>query len=221
VRPRDLGGSGRPSGLLCRWTAPVTSTRVAAQRSNRETDDGADDAAAATDREDVPDLSARLDVWVSEGVIDRVHADAIATFESRRRPSSSGPRVTPVVEGLGYLGSALAIAAGATALGGQWTELSTAIRITIAAVLWLSLLAAGWRFRDGPSPALVRLSRVLWFLSAAALAWTSQLAFDEGFDVDGRSALLGTGVATTSSPLPSTSFGRAVSSSWRSPAGWS
>jgi hypothetical protein len=130
-------------------------------------------------------------------VIDRVQADAIAAFESGRRPWSGRPRVTPVVEGLGYLGSALAIAAGATALGGQWSELSTATRITIAAVLWLSLLAAGWRFRDGPSPALVRLARVLWFLSAAALAWTSQLAFDEGFDVDGRSGLIGTGITTT------------------------
>jgi hypothetical protein len=146
------------------------------------------------DRKDIQDLAARLAVWVAEGVIDRADADAIAAFESAR-PSARGPRVTPVAEGLAYLGGALAVAAGGTALGGQWSELSTATRIAIAAVIWLSLFVAGWRFRDGPSPPLVRLSRVLWFLSAAALAWTSHLVFEEGFDVDSRSELVASGVA--------------------------
>lgn len=146
------------------------------------------------DGNDGPDLAARLDVWVSEGLIDPTQADAIAGFEFGPRPPR-GPRVTPTVEGLAYLGGALAVAAGGTALGGQWSELSTATRIAIAAVIWLSLLAAGWRFRGG-SPPLVRLSGVLLFLSAAALAWTSHLAFAEGFDVDGRSGLVATGIAT-------------------------
>lgn len=146
------------------------------------------------ERNEIPELAAQLDRWVSEGLIDRADADAIAAFESRRRPLPSGPRVTPVAEGLAYLGGALAVAAGATALGGQWSELSTAARTAIAAVVWLSLLAAGWRFRDG-SPPLVRLSRVLWLLSAAALAWTANLVFEEGFDVDGGSTLAASGIA--------------------------
>jgi hypothetical protein len=150
------------------------------------------------DRKDIQDLAARLAVWVAEGEIDRADADAIAAFESGR-PSARGPRVTPVAEGLAYLGGALAVAAGGTALGGQWSELSTATRIAIAAVIWLSLFVAGWRFRDGPSPPLVRLSRVLWFLSAAALAWTSHLVFEEGFDVDSRLELVASGVVRPSS----------------------
>ena len=148
------------------------------------------------DREHIPDLTARLELWVSEGVIDRADADAIAAFESGR-PTSRGPRVTPVAEGLAYLGGALAVAAAGTALGGRWSEVSTAGRIAIATAIWLSLLAAGWRFRDGPSSPLVRLSRVLWLLSAAALAWTSQLAFAEGLDADGRAGLVASGVAMT------------------------
>jgi hypothetical protein len=104
--------------------------------------------------------------------------------------------VTPVAEGLAYLGGALAVAAAGTALGGQWSQLSTSIRIAIAAAVWLSLLLAGWWFRDGPSPPLVRLSRVLWLLSAAALAWTSELVFEEGFDVDGQAGLAASGAAT-------------------------
>ena len=149
------------------------------------------------DGTNIPDLAERLETWVSEGVISRADADAVAAFEAGRRPPPGGPQVTPVAEGLAYLGSALAVAAAGTALGGQWSQLSTPLRISIAAAIWLSLLLAGWLFRDGPSPQLVRLSRVLWFLSAAALAWTCQLVLDEGFDVDGRSGLVASGVATT------------------------
>ena len=150
----------------------------------------------APDLNDVPDLTERLDTWVSEGVVSKVAADAIAAFESERRPPLSGPRVTPVVEGLAYLGGALAVAAAGTALGGQWSQLATPLRISIAAAIWLSLLLAGWWFRDGPTPPLVRLSRILWLLSAAALAWTSELVFDDGFDVDGQARFAASGAAT-------------------------
>ena len=150
----------------------------------------------APDLKDVPDLAERLDTWVSEGVVSKAAADAIAAFESERRPSLSGPRVTPVVEGLAYLGGALAVAAAGTALGGQWSQLSTELRISITAAIWFSLLLGGWWFRDGPTPPLVRLSRVLWLLSAAALAWTSELVLDDGFDVDGQARFAASGAAT-------------------------
>jgi len=144
----------------------------------------------------VPDLTERLETWVSEGVISRADANAIAAFESGRRPPSGGAGVTPVAEGLAYLGGALAVAAAGTALGGQWSQLSTALHIAIAAAIWLSLLLAGWWFRDGPSPPMVRLSRLLWLLSAAALAWTAELVFEEGFDVDGQAGFAASGAAT-------------------------
>jgi hypothetical protein len=149
------------------------------------------------DRVDRPnDLAERVDTWVSEGVISRTAADAIAVFERGRRPAPSGPRVTPVAEGLAYLGGALAVAAAGTALGGQWSDVSTAGHIAIAVAIWLTLLAAGWWFRDGPTPALRRLSRVLWLVSAAALAWTTELVFDEAL-TDGGSGLLAPGLTTT------------------------
>jgi hypothetical protein len=144
-----------------------------------------------------PDLTERLEAWVSEGVIDRSAADAIAAFEAGRRPPPSGVRVTPAAEGLAYLGGALAVAAAGTALGGQWHNLSTAAHIAIPAAIWLALFFVGWRFRDGSTAPLARLSRVLWVLSAAALAWTAGLAFGEGLDLGEQAAFRMTGVATT------------------------
>ena len=136
------------------------------------------------DRRDGPnDLAERLDAWVSEGLITRAAADAITAFESGRRSTPSGPGVTPVAEGLAYLGGALAIAAGGTVIGGEWSELSTGVRIAVPAVLWVVTLVVGWRLRTSDAPALVRLSQVLWLLSAPALAWAVELAADEALDV--------------------------------------
>jgi hypothetical protein len=131
-------------------------------------------------------------------VITEAQAEAIAAFESGRRPPgrrASG--VTPVAEGLAYLGGALAVAAAGTALGGRWDEIPPGAHIAIVAAVWLALLMAGWRFRDGPSPALVRLSRVLWLLSAAALAWTAQLVVDEGLELANPPSRLAPGAAMT------------------------
>ena len=124
------------------------------------------------DGTNIPDLAERIERWVSERVISREDADAIAAFESGRTTAPRGRRVTPVTEALAYLGAALAVAAGATVLGGEWDGLSAAGRIAVPGTIWLVLFGAGWWIRGATSPALVRLGRILWFLSAAALAWT-------------------------------------------------
>jgi hypothetical protein len=147
--------------------------------------------------EPTPALDERLETWVSEGVITRGQAEAIADFEAGRRPARRAPGITPVAEGLAYLGGALALAAGGTALGGTWDGIPVGGHIAIVAALWLGLLVAGWRFRDGPSPALVRLSRVLWLLSAAALAWAALLVADEGLQLGDRPIRLASGAAMT------------------------
>ncbi|HEX6401331.1 MAG TPA: DUF2157 domain-containing protein, partial [Actinomycetota bacterium] len=147
--------------------------------------------------EPAPSLEERLETWVSEGVITETQAEAIAAFEAGRRPPGRATGITPVAEGLAYLGGALALAAGGTALGGGWDEIPAGAHIAIVATLWLALLVGGWRFRDGPSPALVRLSRVLWLLSAAAFAWTAQLLVDEGLQLDGGPVRLASGAAMT------------------------
>lgn len=142
-----------------------------------------------------PDIAARLEVWVSEGLIRRADADAIAAFEAAEPAAPPARRVTPVAEALAYLGGALAVAAGGTALGGEWTRLSTAVRIGTVAATWLALFVVGWRLHDPRSPALERLSRVLWLLSALSLAWTAQLVVDEGFGSNGRWGFEAAGVA--------------------------
>ena len=126
-------------------------------------------------------LTQRLDIWVAERVISRADADAIAAFESRRPTVPEGRGVTPVTEALAYLGAALAIAAGATVLGGEWDGLSTAGRIAVPGTIWLVLFGVGWSIRGATSPPRVRLARILWFLSAAALTWTVGSVVVDGF----------------------------------------
>jgi Predicted membrane protein (DUF2157) len=154
-------------------------------------------SAPPPDRKSILDLAERLDVWVSEGVIDRADADAIAAFESGKQAPARGGRVTPVAEALAYLGGALAVAAAATALGGEWSELSSAARIVLVGAVWVASFVAGWRVHDPSAPSLVRLSRVLWLVSALALAWAAQLVVDEGFGFDGDRGFEASGLAMT------------------------
>lgn len=135
--------------------------------------------------EEIPNLTERLDTWVTERVISREDADAIAAFESGRGPVPRGRGVTPVTEALAYLGAALAVAAGGTVLGGEWDGLSAAGRIAVPGTIWLALFAAGWWIRGAASSPMVRLARVLWFLSAASLAWTVGSVVEDGFGSEG------------------------------------
>ncbi len=130
---------------------------------------------------DEANLGRRLDTWVAERLISRADADAIAAFESRRAPVPRVRGVTPVTEALAYLGAALAVAAGGTVLGGEWDGLSTAGRIAVPGTIWLVLFGVGWLIRGATSPPQVRLARILWFLSAAALTWTMGSVIVDGF----------------------------------------
>ncbi len=131
--------------------------------------------------DETPNLSERLDTWVAERLISRADADAITAFESRPASVPGGRGVTPVTEALAYLGAALAIAAGATVLGGEWDGLSTVGRIAVPGTIWLVLFGVGWSIRAATSPPRVRLARILWFLSAAALTWTVGSVVVDGF----------------------------------------
>jgi hypothetical protein len=131
--------------------------------------------------EEIPNLAERLDSWVAERLISRADAEAIAAFDAGRPPIPGGRGVTPVTEALAYLGAALAVAAGGTVVGGEWDGLSTAGRIAVPGAIWLVLFGVGWWIRGVTSPPQVRLARVLWLLSAAALAWTVSSVVANGF----------------------------------------
>ena len=113
-------------------------------------------------------IHAAIGRWVEAGLITREQAAAIEAFESG--PALPARRVPLVTEALGYLGSALALAAGRVFLGQVWDEIARSGRLAIlggaAALLWL----AGWSLRRMEEPALGRLMGVLWFGSVGFFA---------------------------------------------------
>src|SRR3989304_1563167 len=72
------------------------------------------------------DLGGRLLRWVDASLITSEQAEAIRAFEE----VPAEPRRVPLIaEALGYLGAALALAAGIVALGDSWQDLSDAARL--------------------------------------------------------------------------------------------
>lgn len=141
------------------------------------------------------DLPRRVDRWVDAGVISREQAEAILAMEGPEAPPERG--VPLVTEALGYLGAALALAAGAVALGRYWEELPTGTLLGIsgagAALLWLG----GWLVRSARDPAIERLGSVLWALSVAGVGWFLQILADQGFDLTPNQTWLTVGAGTS------------------------
>jgi hypothetical protein len=147
----------------------------------------------------LPDLNRRLDTWAGEGLISRDEADRIRAFEaSAAAPREGAPaRTSPLTEALGYLGAALAVAAGGVVLVRVWDQLATPAHVAIPGLMWLALLALGWALRDAGQTGLVRLSSVARLLSTGSLAWCVADLAVEGFDMTGRWALLWSAAAST------------------------
>lgn len=127
------------------------------------------------------DLHDLLGRWVADGLIGANQADRIEAAESARpSPTEAGPaarslpahdqRRALVVEALGYLGGALAIAAGFLAVSQLWSNISTSAELAFAAGGAVALLGAGAAIRKVDDPPLGRLRSVLWLMSTASLA---------------------------------------------------
>lgn len=108
----------------------------------------------------------RLARWVAAGLITPDQAEAIGAFESRAVEGQRG--IPPVAEALGYLGAAMAVAAGVAFLGQSWSDLSTAGRGAILGGFTFIFFAGGWAVHRHPDPAVKRLTSVLWALSVAS-----------------------------------------------------
>src|SRR5688572_29921065 len=108
-------------------------------------------------------LQAKLDKWVSGGLISAEQADAIRAAESDGtvEPSNAAaPRRSGVslgAEALGYLGSILFVAAVVVAYGDIWDEIEDPIRMAVLGLAVALLVAAGARFRAHSEPALDRM----------------------------------------------------------------
>jgi Predicted membrane protein (DUF2157) len=138
-----------------------------------------------------PDLHEQLTRWMAEGLIDAGQLARIETTEASlgQRPSPHTPavqashartarpetesvprRTSLIVEALGYLGGALAIAAAFVVVPMLWPRIPTGAELAIAAIATAAFGLGGAVLRVGDDRALTRLRSVLWLLSTVGLA---------------------------------------------------
>lgn len=121
------------------------------------------------------ELADGLKRWVDARLIEAAQAERIAAFEAARhgapRPSRHG---SLAVELLGYLGAALAVAAGTIAVGQAWPSMPTGAAIAMAACGAAALLGAGVLV-DARRAALRRVRLALWGGSTACTAVVGSL----------------------------------------------
>jgi hypothetical protein len=138
------------------------------------------------------DVRSSVDRWAAAGLITREQAEAIEAFE---RAGAPAPRRIPLVtEALGYLGAALALAAGVAFLGQIWDELSRVAELAILATGAVALWFGGWLVRGAEDPAPRRLMSVLWFLSVGV---ATGFFFVLGSEDDPETAWLVAGIGAT------------------------
>jgi hypothetical protein len=122
-------------------------------------------------------ILSHVRTWEELGLISPEQERAIIEFEGRRPETRRG--VPPITEVIGYLGAALAIAAGVVLIGPRWDEIDHLWRVLGAGGIAAATFVAGWLLRRNDEPAIGRLAAVLWTLSAGAIAATmALLAFD-------------------------------------------
>lgn len=160
--------------------------------------------------EQVPELERRLHRWTREGLISEETAGRIWAFERgspttpdrpavrrRRVPviaeAVAGRRVPLIAEAIGYLGAALAAAAGAVLLARSWDELSRTGRLVVPAAGFAVFLTAGFAIHRSPAPAVQRLASLLWFFATGAAGWFDGIFAAEVADLSDRAVLLSVG----------------------------
>lgn len=127
-----------------------------------------------------------LDGWVAAGLVTADQAEAIRVYEAAR-PDRPAGRAAPadqagtslVVEALGYFGGVIMLVGGGILLGLLWDDIPVGLRLGLAAVTALALLAAGLAVPERLGEAAGRLRSVVWVLAVAATA-----AFLTVFSVD-------------------------------------
>ena len=119
----------------------------------------------------------RLVTWEANHLLTPEQTRAIREFEGR--PQEPGRHLPPITEVVGYLGAALAVAAGVALVGPRWDEIGHLARLVGAAGIAALTLVAGWLLRRNVEPAIERLAGVLWTLSVGAVAgFVGLLLFD-------------------------------------------
>lgn len=147
-------------------------------------------------------LAKRLRTWVAAGLITSDQAEEIASFEAASDvdvwaggeaigpPATTDSRAALVVEVLGYLGGALALAAVAFVVSQMWDSLGDLGQVLVVGGATGGLLVAGALLRRAEQPPIARLSRFLWFLAVGGVAATVGLVVDMTLSLDGERMLV-------------------------------
>ncbi len=142
------------------------------------------------------DLMGRVSEWRKAGLVSAKQAKDIAAFEKRRAARSAAPvsaqaeRSAPVVEALGYVGAAIAIAALGILLGDRWEDLNVGGRLAIVGALIVILAGAAWALHRNPDAPIQRLVSVLAVGALGGVAWLLGIVFVEWTDWPSRDITL-------------------------------
>lgn len=121
-------------------------------------------------------LRQHADSWVDAGLVSADQADAIRRYEASKEAAVRVPVVTEVAV---YLGSVIALMAGAFVVGRRWDDLTVVGRGGLGLVIAVIGLAGGaWLMRLGEAGSS-RLGGFLWALAAGGVGMTAAVFADE------------------------------------------
>lgn len=123
---------------------------------------------------------AEIDRWIAAHVITPDQGEAIRRMEAETEHATTPPpRVSLIVEAIGFLGGTLAAIAGIVATSRFWDHFATPTRLALVGGVVALLVAAGALVRRGDQPALDHLASFLWLVATGASAfWGGLLAVD-------------------------------------------
>lgn len=141
-------------------------------------------------------LSGRISEWRKAGLVSAKQAKDIAAYERDRGSRTARPaaepsdRTAPVVEALGYVGAAIALAALGILLGDRWDDLNVGGRLAVVGALIVILASAALALRRNPHSPIQRLVSVLAVGSLGGVAWLLGIVLVEWTDWRSRDVAL-------------------------------
>lgn len=151
------------------------------------------------------ELLERVTVWQQVGLVSDQQAAAIAAYErdlaQQGGATTQGRDRTTAAEAIGYVGAALVLGAVGLFVGEFWGGLTPGGQLALALLVTLSLAAAATMLRGATSPAISRLTSVLFVGVVAGVGWSTAIVTDEILRWSGDDAALAVGVATVAVAL--------------------
>lgn len=156
------------------------------------------------------ELAALVDGWVSRGILDSSQAAQIradmrtGTTPQPAAAAAEDPRPSPLatpsilVEALGYVGGAVAVAAVGLIVSALWSSMTLASRAAIAGTAAFVLVTAGALVPARASDQGGRLRAIIWAGAVAAVAATVVLLLSDGLSWDADTVAAGSGLVATS-----------------------